>query len=115
MNAPARQQFIEDREIDKALDYLRDNASAAATARANRIYMEEFRKSKKAMLMKRHGEIPVNAQEREAYADPEYVQHLEALKQAVYEDERHRFLLEAASAKIDAWRSQQANIRAMKI
>jgi hypothetical protein len=107
--------FIEDLEIDRALDYLRDQSTVAAHARANRIYIEEYRKSLKAMLMKKHGDLPVNAQEREAYADPEYIEHLKALKVAVYEDERHRFLLEAATAKIDAWRTMQSNLRAMKI
>ncbi len=33
--------FISDEEIDKALDYLRDNADAAAQARAERVYLEE--------------------------------------------------------------------------
>lgn len=107
--------FINEHEIDRALDYLRDNAAVAAQARANRVYCEEYRKSLKAIIMKRHADMPVNAQEREAYADEEYITHLDALKQAVFEDERHRFLLEAAKAKCDAWRSQCANERAMKI
>jgi hypothetical protein len=108
-------EFINEQEIDRALDYLRDNANVAAQARANRIYMEEFRKTVKAQIMSEHDDLPVNAQERNAYADSRYIKHLEALKQAVYEDERHRFLLSAAEAKIEAWRTQQATERAMKI
>jgi len=111
MNAHA---FINEQEIDRALDYLRDNASAAAQARANRIYAEEYRKSLKATIMKRNADMAVNAQEREAYADPEYLAFLDGLKQAVFEDEKHRFLLEAAKAKCDAWRTQQATQRAME-
>lgn len=102
-------------EIERALDYLRDNADKSAQARAERIYVEEYRKTVKARLMKEHGDKPLGVQEREAYADPRYVAHLEAIKQAVFDDERHRFMREAAGAKIEAWRSQSANYRAMKI
>lgn len=104
--------YITDDEIDKALDYLRDNARDAAQARADRIYVEEYRKVIKAQLMKEHGDKSAVLQEREAYADPRYVAHLDAIKQAVFEDEGHRFLRAAADAKIEAWRTQSSNTRA---
>jgi len=103
---------ITDDEIDKALDYLRDNARDAAQARADRVYVEEYRKVIKAQLMKEHGGISAVLQEREAYADPRYVEHLEAIRQAVMADEGHRFLRAAADAKIEAWRTQSSNSRA---
>lgn len=104
--------YITDDEVDKALDYLRDNARDAAQARADRIYVEEYRKVIKAQIMKEHGDKSAVIQEREAYADPRYVAHLEAIKQAVLEDEGHRFLRAAADAKIEAWRTQSSNTRA---
>jgi len=104
--------YITDDEIDKALDYLRDNARDAAQARADRVYVEEYRKVIKAQIMKEHGDKSAVIQEREAYADPRYVAHLEAIKQAVLEDEGHRFLRAAADAKIGAWQTQSANGRA---
>ena len=107
--------MISDEDVEKAIDYLRDNADNAAKARAERIYMEEFRKSLKALIMKEHIDATVSAQEREAYADPRYQTHLEALRQAVYRDEKARFMRIAAEAKIEAWRSLSANSRAMKI
>ncbi len=109
------QQFITEAEIEKALDYLRDNATAAAKARAERIYMEEYRKVVKAQIMGEHNEEANNAQERYAYADDRYTAHLDAMRTAIEKDERHRFLLTAAQAKIDAWRTQQATERAMKL
>jgi hypothetical protein len=105
--------FIKDDEIDKALDYLRDTADKAAAARADRLYCEEFRKTVKALEMKEHDELPLGAQEREAYASERYQQHLIAIHDAVQEDERYRFLRQAAQAKIDAWQTQSANERAM--
>lgn len=104
--------FITDDEIDKALDYLRDNARDAAQAKANRVYVEEYRKVLKAQLMKEHGTLSAVLQEREAYSDQRYIQHLEAIREAVMEDERHRFLRGSAEAKIDAWRTQSSNMRA---
>ena len=43
--------MISQRDIEKALDFLRDSAESAAVNRSNRVYMEEFRKSLKAQLM----------------------------------------------------------------
>lgn len=107
--------FISEDEIDKALDYLRDNANAAAVARAERIYVEEYRKVVKAQIMQEHAAKALAAQEREAYADDRYMVHLEAIRQAVAADERHKFLLSAAQAKIEAWRTQSSNERANKL
>ncbi len=107
--------MITEEEVEKALDYLRDGALKAAKARAERIYAEEFTRVVKAQIMGEHNSLAVNAQERYAYADPRYIHHLEALKQAVFEDEKHRFLLAAADAKIQAWRTQQATERAMQL
>ena len=61
-----------------AVDFILKNAPSFAKAKAQRVYLEEFRKSKKALLMKdalAKGIEAANAQEREAYADPEYLQH----------------------------------------
>lgn len=104
--------FITDDEIDRALDFLRDNARDAAQAKANRIYVEEYRKVVKAQLMKEHGSMSAVLQEREAYSDPRYVTHLVAIREAVEIDEGHRFLRAAADAKIEAWRTQSSNSRA---
>lgn len=104
--------MITDDHVEKALDFLRDNAEEAAKARAERIYLEEFRKSLKAQIMAEHLSEPLGAQERAAYSDTRYLNHLEGLKQAVFLDERLRFLRGAAEAKLDAWRTYQANQRA---
>lgn len=104
--------FITDEEIDRALDFLRDNAEAAAKARAERIYVEEYRKTVKAQIMKEHDTKSAVIQEREAYADPRYAVHLDAIREAVFHDEKCRFLLSAAEAKIEAWRTQSSNERA---
>jgi len=105
--------MITEAEIEKACNWLRDNAVEAAQARANRIYLEEFRKALKAELMKKHISESIGAQEREAYSSPEYREFLEGLKEAVRQDEHNRFMRAAAMAKIEAWRTQEANRRGM--
>ena len=101
-----------DADTQSCLDFLRDNATQAAKARATRVYCEEYRKTIKAQQMSAAGALSIGAQEREAYMSAPYVAHLEAIRDAVYEDERQRWLMIGAQAKIDAWRTQQANNRA---
>lgn len=103
-----------DINIFKALDFIRDNSGALAKAKAERVYLEQYRKTKKAMLMKLaeiEGFKVSATQEREAYAHPEYRQLLEALKIATEEEERLRWMMVAAQAKIEVFRTLQANAR----
>lgn len=101
-------------QIFKALDWIRDNASAMASAKADRVQLEEFRKSKKAMLMvaaEKAGHNSAVAQEKQAYADPEYVEFLNALAAAVEKEERLRWLMVAAQCRIEVWRSLESTRR----
>ena len=97
--------MISQKDIEKALDFLRDSATEAAQNRANRVYVEDYLKVVKANIMASHADKPVNAQEREAYIHLDYLSHLEAIKEAVYEDEKLRFLIDAAKSKISAWQT----------
>jgi len=99
---------------NEAIDYIIAKSKEYAQARANRIYMEELRKTLKAELCKtalHHGFEAVNAQEREAYSDPNYRAHLVAIKQAVEAEEQLRWMLIAAQARVDCWRTQEASNR----
>jgi hypothetical protein len=75
------------------------------------VYIEEYRKSLKAILMKRSLENAIGAQEREAYAHEEYQQLLEGLRDAIEIEEKLRWDLIGAQARIDIWRTEQANQR----
>ena len=104
--------MISDESLEKALDYLRDSATEAAQARANRLHLEDFSRVLKAQIMSEHLAETIGSQERYAYSDIRYRNHLEGLKVAIFDDEKRRYLREAASAKIEIWRSEQANQRA---
>ena len=99
---------------ESAAQLIRETSAAYGEAKAQRIYLEEFRKSKKALLMKDAltlGFDAANAQEREAYADPEYQQLLKGLAAAIEKEETLRWQIEAARLDIDIWRTRQASER----
>lgn len=101
--------------IFRSLDFIRDNATAYAKAKAERVYLENFRKSKKALLMRAaemRGHKTAAIQEREAYADEGYIEVLAALQVATEKEEALRWLMTAAEAKIEAWRTIESTRRA---
>lgn len=108
-------ELVSDAEVEKALDWLRDNAAEIGDAKANAIRTERMTRHIKALEMKRYNEMSVSAQEREAYASQAYLGALEAEAIAAGEFERLRGLREAAAMKIEAWRTSSSNYRAMKI
>lgn len=97
----------------KHLRRMWENAPKLAQAKANRVYMEEYRKTLKATLMKESGVESVGAQEREAYAHEAYRNHLEALKEAVQAEELLRWRMVTDQASVDVWRSTEASNRVM--
>jgi hypothetical protein len=103
--------MISDDDAEKAADYLRDNARVAARAAANSEYLAEYRKVIKAQIMREHDDLPLGAQEREAYADSRYESHLKVLKDAIEEAEYHRWMMKAADTKISTWQTQSRNAR----
>ncbi len=102
------------RPIDpnKAIDFIIDNAPRFAAAKADRVQVEEYRKSKKALLMQAHNEKPIGAQEREAYAHPEYIALLDGLRAAVEQEELLKWQMTAAQMRVDVWRSMESTSRA---
>lgn len=53
----------------------------------------------------------IAAKEMEAYANDDYVKLLEGLKEAVEVEEKLKWQLIAAQARIEIWRSQEATNR----
>jgi hypothetical protein len=98
----------------QAVDFIIKKAPEFAKAKSKRVYLEEFRKSKKALLMKDallKGIEAANAQEREAYSHPEYLVLLQGLAAAIEIEETLKWQLEAARMRTDIWRTEQANAR----
>jgi hypothetical protein len=105
------------KEINAAVDYIYTHGQKYAEAKAHVTYLEEFRKSKKAMLMKtalaEKRATSATAAEMEAYADVEYIQWLNTLREAVEKAEGLRWGLVSAQARVEVWRSMEASNRVM--
>lgn len=95
----------------KAIQYLIDTAPLYAKSKADRMFLEEFRKSRKAQLASQAGTEVLGKQETFAYAHPEYIQILEGIREAVEKEETYRWMMTAAQAKIEVWRTQQYSAR----
>ena len=102
---------MNDIDPHRAVDFILTNAPKFAEAKANRVQLEEFRKSKKALLMNECPEKAANAREQYAYAHHEYIQLLDGLKEAVRAEEELRWKLIAAQMRVEIWRSQEATNR----
>lgn len=98
-------------EPTRAIQYIIDTAPLYAKAKADRMYLEEFRKSKKAQLMSQAGTEVLGKQETYAYAHQDYIQILEGIREAVELEERYRWLMTTAQAKISVWQTEQYNAR----
>jgi len=99
---------------EDAAEQIRELAPSYGQAKSQRVYLEEFRRSKKSMLMKdcmTMGVEAANAQEREALADPEYIALLKGLAAAVENEETLKWQLESYRLEIEIWRTRQATER----
>jgi hypothetical protein len=93
---------------------IRDMAPAYGEAKAQRVYLAEFKQSKKSMLMRDallNGIDAASHQEREAYSNPEYVALLKGLAAAVEKEETLRWELESHRLDVEIWRTKEATNR----
>jgi hypothetical protein len=95
----------------RAINHIIKSASAYAQAKAEVTYLEQFRKSKKAILFNNSIGNTIADRENFAYSHPEYLELLEGLRAAVEKAETLRWELIAAQARVDVWRSQEASNR----
>ena len=101
-------------DIEQLMHEYREKIAEYAKARARRTYIEEFKKSKFAILMRqadRDGFKTAAAQEREAYSSDEYIELLHGLKEAVEAEERLRYDLRALEMRAEVWRTLRADER----
>jgi hypothetical protein len=107
-------KIVSEAEVGKALDWLRDNAQDIGTAKAALVEAAHMVKHVLAIEMQRH-EGSAALQEREARASKLYWDACINEAKAAGGYETMRALREAAALKIETWRSENANYRAMKL
>ncbi len=103
-----------ERNVEELLNDYREKAFEYARAKAHRTYIEEFKKSKFALLMRqadKAGFKTAAAQEREAFASEDYQQLLTGLQAAVEAEERLRYDMKADEMQLEVWRTIRADER----
>ena len=108
-------QLVSDIDVEKALDWLRDNAEQIGDAKAAAVKADHMLKHVRALAMKHSGETSAAAQEREALCSEQYLAAIDNAASSAGEYEKMKALREAAALKIEVYRSSSANYRAMKI
>ena len=97
---------MSDHDPHSAVDYIIKTAGAFAKAKATRVYLEEFRKSKKAILMAESTDKAANAREQYAYSHEEYLALLAGYRESVEAEEKLRWNLIAAQARVEVWKAE---------
>jgi hypothetical protein len=110
--------LITDDQVEQALDYLRNSAKEAAVARANAKTMDKYLGvvEAKAKAMATADGMSNAASQDWARSSADYKQALDGWTEAIRKDSEFTMLREAASARIEAWRTMSSNERAgMKV
>ena len=98
-------------EPTRAIQFIVDTAPLYAKAKSDRMFLEEFKRSKHAQLKSLAGTEVLGKQETYAYAHPDYIQILEGIREAVELEERYRWLMTAAQTRIEVYRTEQYSAR----
>lgn len=112
-NHPDR--IVSDDEMGRALDWLRDSAREMGEAKKRLKKAEHMVKVIAAIEFKRSDAKSVDARKADAITSDKYMDAINEDAEATGAFEMMRSLREAAALKIETWRSEQANYRAMKI
>ena len=98
-------------EAEKATQFLVDTAYKYGDAKARRMKAEHMLKHFKAIYMKASQETAISAQERDALASDDYKAAVEEIFNAAVEENRLAAAREAATVRVDFWRSVSARQR----
>ena len=90
-------------------DFIFETAQKSAKAKSDRVYLQEFRKSKKAILMAQSQAKTAVDREVYAYSHPDYLKLIDGIRVAVEQEELTHWQMVAAQARIEA---EKANIYA---
>lgn len=95
--------------------YIWEKSQEYAKAKATRVYLEQFRKSKKALLIveaEKNGLKTGQERESYAYSHPEYLELLDGLKDAVEQEELLRWRIVSCETEFKRWQTSESSRRA---
>lgn len=104
--------LVTDEMVSAALEYLSRSTVDSAKAKAERVMAEHNRKRVRARMILDSDQTTATMREADAEASQPYLEACQAERDAVERDEYHRAARIKADAIIEAWRTENANIRA---
>lgn len=106
--------MIDEREVEKGLQWLVDSYEEAGVLKAQFNSLERFTKVLRAKLMRDCNEATASAREAYAMSSDQMTTHLKGLKEAEEKWIAFNWKKESIIAKADAWRTQCSNTRHIK-
>ena len=102
---------MQSNDEESRIEEIREKVAKYAIAKSDVVHLDHGRKILLSTLMKQHlkndqgKELSVNAQEREARSDPEYLAHIDKLKEAHYHEVIYRWELKLVEMKFERWKT----------
>jgi hypothetical protein len=109
------QRIVSEDEVEKALAFLRDSARDIGAAKARVVKAGHYIRHVEALEYKASTASSIEGRKNDARTAQAYLDAINEDAEAAGAYEVLKALREAAALKIEAWRSEQANYRAMKI
>jgi hypothetical protein len=110
-----RDQIVSHDDVDKAISYLRDSAVALGTAKARLIKAQRMIDHIEALMMLKSEQSSDLKRKADARSSDRYLSALNEEADAAGQYETMRAYREAASMRIETWRTEQSNYRAMRV
>lgn len=107
-------RIITDDEMDRALHFLMQNANEIGDARRRMIEAEALVKHTEALLYLASEQKTADAKKADARASEKWLSASTEEAIAAGEFQKMLALREAAAARIDAWRTEQSTLRAIR-
>lgn len=108
-------RIVTNSDLQKALDFLRDSAADLGNAKARAVKAGHMIKHIEAIEFKASDATSNDKRQADARTSDAYVDAINEDAYAAGELAKLQALREAAAMKIESWRSEQANYRAMRI
>ena len=104
--------MIDEQAVENTLNWMLEKVGTLAKAIADRKYLEDYKKVKLSMLIQEAPAGTVSSREAWATAHEDYQGLLEGLRTAVEQEAELKHMFTIAEARIEEWRTIQANNRA---
>lgn len=110
-----RQRIVTEEELEKALDWLRDSAQEMGRCKGRLVKAQHMLGHIEALLSLKSDQSSDMKRKAEARSSEKFLEAIDEEAEAAAEFEKMKALREAAALKIETWRSEQANYRALKV